>query len=188
MTQTRFVGYILYTLLALFLLSIIIPIGDHNFNGYSDIGRFLIFVVFTLTFLVVLGRDFYKIYKKKGTLSRYPLVVFLIVCLSGILVSLGTYGKFWTSVYAEGEINYSQYHKEGALVLFKNGSFQVRLMAPCWARAYSGDYEIKNDTLILLRPDLIKITDGSFCNKYKMNARHSLLTPLQKGFPEVPIH
>lgn len=187
MHTTRWIGYILYTCMALFIIKLLIPVGDHSFGMAQGILILLFGSIITFLFLISLSKSIYRIAKKQGKFHWYPIIVFLITCILVVLVEKADYGKFWTSVRLEGTTDYKQYSKDGRLVLFNNGTFEASVIHVDYGEVYEGDYKIAHDTLTLLRPDLIKITEDIFCNQYKIDTIHQRFIPLKKGFSDIEI-
>lgn len=186
--KKRLVGYILYTCLALFILKLLIPLGDHSFGMGKVVLLFLFGTIFTFLFLMSASKSIFRIIKKQGSFRWYTVVVFFVTLTIALITSEADYGKFWTLVRLEGTTNYEQYSKDGELILFNNGTFEARVIHVDFGKVYTGDYQISHDTVTLMRPNLVTRTENTFCNRYVFNKARTTLLPLQSGFPEIQIH
>jgi len=184
---TSYIGYALFTLVAFFILRLAIPIADHQFGMAHALGLALFLAIFLFAFLIVLCRSFFRIYKKEGKFSWYPVAVFMITATLSILAFRSEHRKFWTSVYIEGSTDYEQFNNDGTLVLFNNGTFQASEIHVDFGSVFEGNYILKNNILTLNRADLTERSDSTFCVNYRLDTISKRLIPLQRGFPEVII-
>ncbi|MFP9117798.1 hypothetical protein ACLI08_08425 [Flavobacterium sp. RNTU_13] len=186
-SKTRLLAYILYTCLALFIIKLLIPVGDHNF-GMGKVVLLLLFgTIFTFLFLMSASKSIFRIIKKQGSFRWYTAVVFFVTLTIALITSEADYGKFWTSVRLVGTTNYEQYSKDGELILFNNGTFEARVIHVDFGEVYTGDYQISHDTVTLIRPNVITKTENTFCNRYVFDVARTTLLPLQSGFREIQI-
>jgi hypothetical protein len=180
-------GYAMFTLVAFFILRLAIPTGDHQFGTAHAFGIVLFLAIFIFVFLIALCRSFYRIYKKMGQFSWYPVVVFSITTILTMLAYGSEHRKFWTSVYLEGSTDFEQFKNDGALALFNNGTFEASEIHTDYGSVFAGNYILKNNILTLDRADLTEKSDSTFCVRYSLDSISKRFIPLQKGFSDIII-
>ncbi|NJM80604.1 MAG: hypothetical protein HC854_15110 [Flavobacterium sp.] len=80
------------------------------------------------------------------------------------------------------EFNFKKNLKLVFLILYNDNTFEATHNYADFSCTYVGDYEIKQETLVLLRNTIITDTDSLFTYKYKFNSPKSKLIPFSNKF------
>lgn len=145
-------------------------------------------VFFLLLFLILSISNGIQVFKKKAKFDFLLILIFLFFVITESLLMQLDHKKFWLKSIWVGSIQFEDRPKSGVLFLYKNNSFEATHNYADFSCTYLGDYEIKQDTLVLLRNTIISDTDSLFTNEYKFNAPKSKLIPFSNKFKVIEGH
>jgi hypothetical protein len=168
-------SFILF-IIGAFILKTRIKTGDGCQGMMEGIQFIFFFAVYILTLFIILAYSIFKYLKTETDFNFYPLWTTVIVILC-VFFSFNI-DKFEDPIRLQAEINKSDGHN---LILNENGKFKITLRATEWSCFYKGEYHVKNDTLILSRPDIQTLTDSIFADKYLIDVNKKMLFPLDRS-------
>ena len=180
----RTIKYLLLIIPALLALYVIAPYGDRC-NGLAHaLAWVLLAGVYAIIFLIQTGIDLYSFFATK---KRFDLVPLIITCIAGILCTTFWEAKDtkpWTEVAHSGRVEVGD-TRDAGLTLYANGTFDAFTAYADWACTNVGKYEWHRDTLLLLRADLVTVTDSVFTTRYHLTLPDSALVPVENGFKPI---
>ncbi|CAM1340423.1 hypothetical protein [Tenacibaculum aestuarii] len=179
-----------YGILSFFGIAMIyqfIPIGDYCRGLLNGLNLLFFGGLLILTFLIITIRSLLKLFKQKKQFDFIPffLIIFFGVC-TYLIIGLEN-EKFWTKRILVGIIEVYGTPKSGTLTLYKNGSFGATYHKADYSCTFQGNYEIKNDTLLLKRKNLNELTEKTFTTEYIIDRKNNILKPKNKDFKIVEI-
>ncbi|MFL9845914.1 hypothetical protein [Flavobacterium rhizosphaerae] len=123
---------------------------------------------------------------KKRRFDFKPVVISAIIFGSYYVLENAEDGILFSKpvIYAQiGDMDITSGH----INLYGNNQFYAVKRYIEWKDAFKGTYQLDNDTLILKRDDLTKVTKGLFTNCYIFNKTRDSLLPCQSGFNKLAI-
>lgn len=145
----------------------------------------LAWVLFSFLFLLsVIIYFIIDIYRKK--FDKYVLIIFTLVVALNIGSLTIFESIFSIYIYLKGIIANSNFHDK-YIELYKNKTFKIEIKEIEWSCYFQGDYEIKNDSLILTKENLSSETEHNFTKKYKIDSHNKVLIPYEKEFDTIKI-
>jgi len=177
--------YGLLTILGVFAVYQVFPIriGDYREGMINGIAFMFFGSLFLCCFSIFLLIDLVRTMKKKIKFDYIPCVFLCVFIAINLLSFQFKNDKFWTETILIGNVVLDEDLFSGErLILYKNKTFSVKTKYPEYSCTYQGKYSIKQDTLILKRNDLSKLTDNLFCTKYLIRQTDSTLIPIEKGY------
>jgi hypothetical protein len=147
-------------------------IPDYGCSGMPD-ALLIVFLlaVYLITILVILIRELLNTGKR---FNFYPIITTVIVAFAMYLAMDAEKFESPTILYAQTQNDHA------SLRLRENGKFVATEMEIEWGCSYTGEYQIKNDTLRLLRDDIQAITHDAISNIYLIDNEKRLLYPIDK--------
>lgn len=169
------------------LLYQFLPIGDYC-GGLLGFFYFLFFGgLILLAFLIITIIDLVALWKKKRRFDFIPLILVLVFGALFYLQQGLKNKKFWTEKSLSGGIEIEFTPKSGYLQLYKNGTFGATFHSADYSCTFQGDYELKEDTLRLKRPELPELTNGTFATEYLVDKQLGTITPSDPNFGVIQI-
>lgn len=178
-----------FLLLGLFLLGFfnVFHFGDYC-SGLADAMLFIVIVfAFLIAYLVItLSNLSQKI--KKGKKFYFLPTLILLTFLCTIILGLRYEGEpvFKKLILKGSSTEFNDLSLE-TLLLYDNGTFEIKTKFVDYGCIYKGDYAFEGDTLTLNRNDLKQLT-GVFTNKYFFNKKDSLLISLKKDAVNIKVN
>jgi hypothetical protein len=171
--------YGLLITLALLTLYQILPIGDYCSGIVQALLMFIFGGILILSFIIFTVIDASRLIRKKIKYDFIPLIIITLFFSVFFIFINSEIDKFWTKTTLTGQIDEGDL-RAAQIQLYSNNTFAVRISYIDWSCTYQGDYKISNDTLFLMRDDLMKLTNNVFDSKYKFSYQDSLLIPVDR--------
>ena len=160
-----------------------IRIGDYCEGVINGIAFMFFGSLFLCCFLIFLLIDLVRTMKKKIKFDYIPCVFLCVFIAINLLSFQFKNDKFWTETILIGNVVLDEdLFSNEQLILYKNKTFSIKTQYIASNCTRQGKYSIKQDTLILKRNDLSKLTDNLFCTKYLIRQTDSTLIPIEKGY------
>lgn len=180
----RIAKYLLLIVPALLALYVIAPYGDRCSGLAHALAWLGLTGVYAIIFFIQTGIDLYSLVVAK---KRFDFVPLIITCIAGTLCTTFWEAKNmkpWTTVTLKGRLEAGD-NRDAALTLYANGTFDAFTAYADWSCTNVGVYEWRRDTLVLLRSDLVGVTDSVFTSEYRLMLPDSSLVPVEDGFKPI---
>lgn len=155
----------------------LISIGDDCTGWGSSMIIYFSFLCYTVLLSAIVIVSLFQSLRHKSAFNFYPLITTLIV-LAAIIIAFNADEfksplKLHASSQPRHDISYG-------LTLRENGRFVAAVNSFELSCFYKGKYEIKNDTLRLLRTDIQAVTEDAISPIYLIDRKKKLLYPIDK--------
>ena len=180
--KSKGLKYIALVVFGILFIKDYFPLGDYC-RGLLGAFKFIIYgSLFLLLFLILSISNAIQFFKKKAKFDFLLVLIFLFFVITESLLMKLDHKKFWLKSICEGSIQFENRPQSGVLFLYKNSTFEATHNYADFSCTYVGEYEINQDTLLLLRNTITLDTDSLFTNKYKFNRHKNKLIPFTNKF------
>jgi len=178
--------YLILIIFGVLTLNIFLPIGDYCRGIVTGVGFIFFGSIFILSFLIFLMINLYQVYKKKKKIDFVLIIIFLFfISATTILLNLEN-KKFWSHIVMEGIVLDDNFNS-GKIILYKNGTFAATHRRIDYSCTYQGNYDLKNDILVLRRENLSELTTYLFTNEYILSKKDSIFQPIDGNYALIQI-
>ncbi|NHN27548.1 hypothetical protein FIA58_017855 [Flavobacterium jejuense] len=176
--KSKSLKYIALIVFGILLIKNYFPFGDYCKGFIQGLQLILFGGIFVLLFSILTVVNLFQVFKKRAKFDIVPMLIFILFSMSLIFLMELDHKKFWVKSTWKGSIQFEDRPQSGMLFLYKNNTFEATHNYADFSCTYVGDYEIKQDTLLLIRETIITDTDSLFANVYVFNTNKTKLIPI----------